>query len=103
MIKFSDVAIFFLIIAQFLDGVLTYLGVTYFNTTEAEGNPLIKYLMNTIGIENSLILTKAITIFALIYLFKKIKYRDFITNFCLTCCLLVYSYAVFGWVFVLWF
>jgi hypothetical protein len=45
---FGDVALAAFLLAQALDGVLTYLGVSLYGP-QAEGNPLIGWLMATIG------------------------------------------------------
>jgi hypothetical protein len=40
-----------LILNQFIDYVLTYTGILRFGSTQVEGNPIIKYLMNSTSIE----------------------------------------------------
>jgi uncharacterized membrane protein len=45
---FGDVALVLFLVAQALDGVLTYVGVTVYGV-RMEGNPLIGWLMMTIG------------------------------------------------------
>jgi uncharacterized membrane protein len=45
---FGDVALVMFLLAQALDGVLTYVGVTVYGT-RMEGNPLIAWLMGAIG------------------------------------------------------
>ena len=45
---FGDVALVVFLLAQACDGVLTYVGVTTFGV-DAEGNPLIAWLMGALG------------------------------------------------------
>ncbi|CAN5412914.1 hypothetical protein BH23ACI1_BH23ACI1_10970 [soil metagenome] len=45
---FGDVAIVVFLLAQILDGVLTYIGVSLYGP-EMEGNPLISWLMAQMG------------------------------------------------------
>ena len=46
--RFGDVAVVLFLIAQALDGVLTYVGVTILGT-HAEANPILAWLMETLG------------------------------------------------------
>ena len=45
---FGDLAVIVFLIAQVSDGVLTYIGVSTYGTT-IEGNPLISWLMSSMG------------------------------------------------------
>ena len=45
---FGDVALLLFLLAQASDGVLTYIGVATYGTS-MEGNPLITWLMGTMG------------------------------------------------------
>ena len=45
---FGDIALIVFLLAQALDGALTYVGVVTFGLG-AEGNPLIAWLMNALG------------------------------------------------------
>jgi hypothetical protein len=45
---FGDIALLLFLIAQAGDGVLTYVGVTVYGS-QMEGNPLIRWLMSTVG------------------------------------------------------
>lgn len=56
-----------LICAQVLDGVLTYLGTSRFGL-EAEGNPLLRFLMETFGSASALVMTKICAIFIVFFL-----------------------------------
>jgi len=51
----------FLILLQVLDGVLTGIGVYHFGT-DAEGNPLLHYLMHSLGYIPALAITKSVAI-----------------------------------------
>ena len=46
--QFGNIAILALLLAQVLDGSLTYLGVSVFGPT-IEANPLLNWLMATVG------------------------------------------------------
>jgi uncharacterized membrane protein len=46
--RFGDAAVVLFLIAQALDGVLTYIGVTVMGL-HMEANPLLAYLMGTMG------------------------------------------------------
>ncbi len=45
---FGDVALIIFLVAQASDGVLTYVGVSTYGT-HVEGNPLIEWLMSSMG------------------------------------------------------
>jgi hypothetical protein len=45
---FGDIALVVFLLAQVLDGALTYLGVTLYGP-QMEGNPLIAWLMDRLG------------------------------------------------------
>lgn len=57
----------FLIILQIVDGALTACGISYFGV-HSEGNPLLKYLMLSIGHINALVVCKSLAIIAIIVL-----------------------------------
>jgi hypothetical protein len=46
--RFGDVAVLLFLLAQALDGVLTYVGISVYGP-HMEGNPLIGWLMATLG------------------------------------------------------
>lgn len=54
---FGDVALVLFLIAQASDGVLTYVGVSAYGL-EMEGNPLVAWLMQTLGAEAGLAAAK---------------------------------------------
>jgi hypothetical protein len=59
--RFGDVAILAFLVAQALDGILTYLGVlTLGHGPMAEGNPLLAHLMGTIGVGTTLAIAKGL-------------------------------------------
>lgn len=61
------------ILLQILDGIFTGYGI--FNSSfgiDAEGNPLVKYVINSIGVVPGLILVKSFAIAAVLYM-QKIK------------------------------
>lgn len=45
---FGDIALLLFLVAQMLDGVLTYVGVSIYGV-RVEGNPLISWMMSTMG------------------------------------------------------
>jgi hypothetical protein len=55
---FGNAAVVVFLVAQCLDGVLTYVGVTTFGT-RIEGNPLIALLMSHLGQGVALMIAKA--------------------------------------------
>lgn len=61
----------YLYILQFLDGLLTWWGVMFLGIgTEIEGNPLVKYVMDTLGVELGLTFVKLVAIILIYYLFS---------------------------------
>ncbi len=46
--RFGDVALLVFLVAQALDGVLTYVGVSVYGS-RMEGNPILGWLMSAIG------------------------------------------------------
>lgn len=83
-------------ILQLLDGLLTYIGVTLFGS-EAEGNYLIRYLIETIGLELGLIIPK-ITAIALIYFLYRQINKNSIVEKCLYVLLGFYLAVVITWI-----
>jgi uncharacterized membrane protein len=81
-----------LVSCQFLDGVLTYFGLTIFGYT-MEGNLLLRNLMELLGIGFSLIIVKSVCIFLSIYLYQLSK-----TNFrsLLMMSALIFTYVYFA-------
>jgi hypothetical protein len=55
---FGDVAIFLFLLTQVWDGVLTYVGVSLYGL-HLEGNPIISWLMTTMGCGPALVTAKA--------------------------------------------
>lgn len=82
---------------QILDGTLTYMGVTWFSL-DAEGNPLIKYIMETLGIICGLVVVKLGAI-GIIYYLKNICTKPVLVSLMLLS--VVYSNVVALWVYVL--
>lgn len=63
--KINTIQIYFLILMQILDGVLTYFGVCSAGLW-IEGNPLVRYVMSTCGILGGLLLVKTMAILILL-------------------------------------
>jgi hypothetical protein len=57
-VRFGNAAVVIFLLAQCLDGVLTYVGVTTFGT-RIEGNPLIALLMSHLGEGAALLIAKS--------------------------------------------
>jgi len=58
--RFGNTVVVAFLIAQACDGVLTYIGVAIYGT-RVEGNPLLGWLMGTIGCAAGLAAAKALT------------------------------------------
>lgn len=56
-VRFGNAAVVIFLVAQCLDGILTYVGVTTFGTG-IEGNPLITLLMSRMGQGVALVIAK---------------------------------------------
>jgi len=78
------------VLLQFLDGLLTYVGMTL--GVDGEGNPPIASLMSFIGIGPALLLIKTISVLAGIFIYHKEYYRSLLF---LNCMLLFF--AVIPW------
>lgn len=91
-----------LFIFQLLDGYLTYLGVTEYNTLDIEGNLLIRYLMSHLGVEGGLIFAKALACLIIFIMYNNIqdfKSKWFLSVLCFV--LLFYLAAIVLWVLLL--
>lgn len=65
-LRFGDIAVVLFLVAQALDGVLTYIGVTVMGL-HMEANPLLAWLMGTIGCAAALTSAKLVaSIFGII-------------------------------------
>lgn len=64
-------------IAQILDGVLTYWGMTRFGV-EAEGNFLIRFLMDYMGVAQALITIKLLSIYIVVFLCLRDVHQNFL-------------------------
>lgn len=91
---FGDVVIVVFLIAQLLDGMLTYLGVMTFGLSE--GNPLIAHYMHSMGVGPSLAMAKLVSVAGALVLHLLAFHRllGVLT-------LLYLSLAVLPWTFVL--
>jgi hypothetical protein len=54
-------------VAQFLDGLLTYFGMIKFGIT-AEGNALLRFLMDYMGVAQALITVKLLSVYVVVFL-----------------------------------
>lgn len=94
------------VILQILDGILTLIGVYYLGFwTDIEGNPLVKYLMDTYTPILGIIIAKIIAFNILLFLWKcHIKSNKsekvilYKTLFVLNC---IYGIVVLQWIMVL--
>jgi hypothetical protein len=86
---------YYLILLQFLDGIFTWWGVTCLgHGTDAEGNPVVKYVMDSLGVEPGLLLVKGLAILIICFLFKYWSTRI------MTLIGLIYSIVVGIWFYV---
>lgn len=60
---------------QILDGLLTVAGITKFEGTHIEGNPLLRELMEIVGPINAVILAKVFAILVIITICQKEQSR----------------------------
>jgi hypothetical protein len=87
-----------------MDGILTYTGVSVFGSSQAEGNPLVKSLIDFYGLGPGLTLAKGFGCFFLVLLYnilKELVEVSLITVFSLYSVLCFYLFAVFGWIYIL--
>ena len=83
------------ITAHLLDAVLTYVGVNRLGLG-AEGNPIVKWLMQNLGILPSLVVAKALGIGAGVWL-----YQHNSTSWLMFATVSIFVVAVVPWVIVL--
>ena len=83
------------ILAHLLDAVLTYVGVNRLGLG-AEGNPIVKWLMQNLGVLPSLVVAKALGIGAGVWL-----YHQHATFWLMFATILIFVVAVVPWVIVL--
>ena len=63
--------VLFCCILQVCDGILTGYGVTNSAVgTEAEGNPIVKFMMDFLGVFGGLSLVKLLAILVIVYLYR---------------------------------
>ena len=85
------------VVLQVLDGLLTYCGVTFLPWgINAEGNPLLKHMMITIGVIPALILFKS---FAIFFIFN--IHRAGASWLFMLIVFGIYSFVVIAWIFLL--
>lgn len=68
--KIIKLSLIILIVSQFLDGILTYLGVDKYGH-DIEGNPIIRNLIINYGLLEAIMVTKIFSLGCLFYLAKK--------------------------------
>lgn len=82
----------FLMIAQILDGIFTYIATTKFGI-DVELNPILYYNMEIFGIYPTLIVAKTFGIICLIFIYNHITQKTYLSLLIIiTFCL--YSYAI---------
>lgn len=89
----TNILLLTLSILQILDGILTYIGVSL--QFAEEGNPIVKLLMEHLGILWAVFLVKSIAI-GCIYFIYKAKINGKMTSF-LVSCNVVYFIVVCSW------
>lgn len=102
--KYATYMILWLMIAQFFDGFLTYLGTSKFGI-HYEGNPLIQDLMYDWGIALTLIAVKlfGLCCLGLLYWYNKRSGKKNQTFYLILLSILsiLYVYVVTGWTLIL--
>lgn len=59
--RFGDVAVLLFLVTQYLDGMLTYVGVLTYGIG-SEGNPILATMMETVGHGTALLMAKAVAV-----------------------------------------
>jgi len=85
-----------LIFLQFLDGLFTYIGVKRFGV-EAEGNPIIKWLIETLGLECGLLGVKLAACIIIVCMVRYCQSKT--TSNLLKLLIFLYSNVVFLWIY----
>jgi len=92
-----------LICLQILDFVYTYIGITHFGV-DAEGNPLIQYLVSRLGVIIGLGFPKVLGISIVIYIYRSlleaVKLNRYILSL-LVFVTLIYVIGMLEWTYVL--
>lgn len=88
-------------ILQIVDGILTYVGVVRFGTTDVEGNPIVKYCMNQLGAGEALILIKTLAILVVLLLSRSDNSNKVIFKRFLIPINLLYTVSAFMWLYIL--
>jgi hypothetical protein len=92
---------------QILDGFFTYLGVLIVNSTDIEGNPLIKALMDELGAGTALIVVKGLAVLICLVMFyltplrsdSKVAVVDlmlYLITLLYLCILVAWGYTIIG-------
>jgi uncharacterized membrane protein len=95
----------FLLLCQPLDGLLTYIGIQRAGTVDVEGNPIIHFLISRSGEDGlTLFIVKLIAcIFVLFLMLVTKKDESNVYNWLINFCVLVYTYVILTWSYVLYF
>lgn len=88
-------------VLQILDGTLTYIGIVRHGDVSIEGNPLIRFLVNLMGVGNALFACKSFALCLLWILFKMKDYRVILSQV-LIFINLIYAVAVSWWICALY-
>ncbi len=86
---------------QVLDGILTYIGVSTLNSLNAEGNPLVRKLMEHLGVVDALVTIKLIALLALFILWKQKHNDEVILKRILLPLNCLYILSAIGWIYIL--
>lgn len=89
-----------LIIAQFLDGLLTYIGLSIFGV-RMEGNNFLKFLMKTYGSFPALFATKAISLCLAVFLTVFAHRRYWIRSLIVVLCVVYLVLAIWPWTYII--
>ena len=102
--KRNKLKFLFLLIAQPLDGIFTYLGTEAFNTIYVEGNPILRWLMFQVGVPEALTFVKVFACIILVLLYNMLIGEDPISrwmNWGINLLVFAYTYALISWLYVL--
>jgi hypothetical protein len=97
--KFAKTALYILIVCQFLDGGLTYAGLS---RGIEEANPVVFILMGIYGLLAAIILLKGLVILAAVLVIRwGLPHLGKLSLFVLSGCLVLYATTVLTWMVIL--
>jgi uncharacterized membrane protein len=82
--------------AQFLDGFLTYCGMTKFGIA-AEGNALVRFLMDYMGVAEALITVKLFSVYVVVFLCLRDVSQNFLRIAFKSISIFYFVFAICPW------